>query len=344
MRQINLKFMVIMCVFALTLVVCGCGKNVAGPTAPGILTKATTAQAVEVDAAEVVPELADTSVREANCRGKKRNWSRYRYRYYLLKFNPWLIRIITNQIVKKWFDDPDLTKRFKSIVNSRMFYIVTFRCGVGPMLFLKSLKILAKTWMPGLGTNPRNCNPEITLLPYRFSMWKGFYGERIPGWDNSDGYHVRGTTPEGALIFLETKSYTNNIFMNESPIFDILWRYDYFPMDKSKGDVPQALRLRFINAYWDKEMIVDDAKLEENFARIYVDELWASTENKSAVCKIASHNTDLLNIDLKFNKFGAGGGTVDIKNWRGKINHYKFKVKANGHGYYTKNGGRKRKF
>jgi hypothetical protein len=346
MRKFYSHFIILMFAFALTsLTLSGCGKNVVGPSAPGTLTKTTQAQAVDADAAEVVAELADDSGMDANCHGRnKKVWSRYMFRYYLFKFNPWVVNRITNQIVRKWFEDEALTKRFRKITKSRMFYIVTFRCGVGPMLFLKSLKILAKTWVPGLNTNPRNTDPEITLLPYRFRLGQGFYGERLPGWGNGNGYHVEGSTPEGDLIFLETKSFASNIFMNESPIYAIQWRYSYFPVDMSNGDIPQALRMRFTNAYWDKKMIVDDAKLEEDGARIYVDEMWASTENKSAVCKISSLNTEDLNIDLQFDELGAGGGTVDIKSWRGRINHYEFVVRANGHGYYIKNGGRKRRF
>jgi len=349
MKREGYKFFIGLVVIALTiLTLSGCGKNVVGPTAPESLTSSSNTQAlaaIDPDAAEVVPELSGSTVESAcHHRGKKK-WSRYMYHRYLFKFRPWRVKRIGRLIIEEWFDDPDLTRTICNILSSRLFYIVTFRCGVGPLLFIKSLKILSQTWFPGLNTNPQGCDPEVTLLPYRWNLRNGFYGDRLPGWTNGNGYQFQARTPEQDYVSLETKSYTNNIYQNETPIFTILWRYVYFPLEYVPGErFTRIIRLRFSNAYWDKKFIIHDSRIEEDHEKVAVEELWASTENKSARCKIVSYNTDLLNIDLQFDETGAGGGTVDIKNWWGKINHYEFVVYSNGHGYYTKNGGRKRRF
>ncbi|MCD4812642.1 hypothetical protein K8S19_02995 [bacterium] len=318
-----------------------------GPSAPEALTQQTLQnQALtETDAVEVVPELGE-DVSEDQCRGKK--WSKYKYRHYLRKFHYGFVRWMSVKIVKNWFADPNLTRAYKKMTRTRLFYIVTFRCGVGPMLFLESLKIVAETWYPGVGTNPKNCNPEITLMPYQWNLWRGFYGDRQLGWGNGNGYHIESLTEDLDNVILQTSGVGEggqNLFMNEAPIIDFTWHYFYYPQVPTGTNVPKQIRVRMMNEHWNhKFRIHDNSYIEINNERIKVDDVWFSTLDKSAVCKVISEGLDLLDMDLSFDATGAGGGTVDVKNWRGRINHYVFVVYSNGHGYYTKNGGRRRRF
>lgn len=343
MKQTLLKLVIVSLAALTSLTLTGCGKNTMGPTSPDSLTTQT-AQGVATDAAEVVPELKE-GVSETLCHnGYGHKWSSHMYRWYLWKCNPWFMHHLIKFLVNKWFEDAALTARVDSILKSAVFNIILYKCGVGPLLTLKSIKLLSKTWFPGLNTNPRGCDPEITLLPYAWNWGQGFYGDRLPGWGNGNGYYLASRTPEQDYVNLDVKSFLNNVFMNESSIYAIQWRYTYFPFDMENGDIPQRLRARFTNAYWDKRLVFDDTLLEEDHSKIIVEELWASTEDKSARCKIISQNAEWLNMDLQFDATGAGGGTVDIQNWRGQVVHYVFVVNGSGHGYYTKNGGKKRRF
>jgi hypothetical protein len=337
MKQINCKWFCLIAVFALTsLTLAGCGKNVVGPSMPNSVPAA---GIDNQDSAGIMP-MGNTS--EEAC-GKKGGWTQVHYRDYLLKLTPHFVSFICKHIAGKWFGDEAVTKTVENITESRLFNIIMFRCGVGPLIMMKTLKILSNTWSPWPNINPRNCTPKVTLFPYAWDLHQGFYGEIRPGWQKNGGYYTKITDPQLDYVGMDTGSQDVDIYQNAVPIRHFQWQYGFAPAD---GLSSQRLGFSIDNFYWDKQLVIgsDYTLLDDNGPRIIVREVWASTETKAARCKIASENTDWLNMDLKFVADGSGGGTMDIIGWNGKINHYEFTVLANGHGFYTENGGGQRRF
>lgn len=338
-KQVLLNLIVI--ALASTLLTTGCGKNVMGPTAPSAL-KASSVQVVTADASGSEEGTVDAACHK----GKK--WTDHYLRHYLGLFNYGQVKRWTMFFIRDWFQDEDLTNTMHNILSSRLFYIVTFKCGVGTVLAWETLKILAETWFPGLGTNPAQCDPEITLFPYRWNSDCGFYGEFLSEWGNGRGYHLTSYTPKNDKIELFTSSSINNIYKNVKPVISLQWNYAFIPDEvNNPNGKPKILFYSFANMYYIERLTLFWAQpqfLVDGDEQIIGQEVWASTQDKSARCKIVSQNSNLLNMDLQFDATGVGGGTVAVRNWHGQVDSYFFDVKANGHGYYTKNGGKKHYF
>lgn len=328
----------------------GCGKNVMGPTAPTALVAQQVGGSHIASADSVsLPGMEDGTV-EAACHGKGggKKWGEHHFRHYQGLFNYGQVKRWTMFLIREWFQDPELITTVDNILSSRLFFIVTFKCGVGPLMFLESLKILAETWFPGLGTNPAQCTAEITLLPYRWDPNSGFYGAFLSEWGNGRNYHLTSFTPKNDKIEMFTGSSINNIYQNQKPIDIISWEYNFIAnaINNPTG-VDKSLVLSFANMYPEDRLILfpfNAQFFQRGDEKVIANEVWASTKNKSARCLIVSQDTNLLNMDLQFDATGAGGGTVAVRNWRGFVDQYVFVVKANGHGYYTKNGGKKHNF
>jgi hypothetical protein len=321
----------------------GCGKNVMGPTAPTALV------AQQVGAAETMAlPGAEQGTVEAACKGRDRKWNDQLFHHHLGLFNHGQIRKWIMFIVRDWFQDEDLTNTMENILSSKLFYIITFKCGVGTLLFWESLKILAETWYPGLDTNPAQCTAEITLLPYQWDPHSGFYGEFLSEWGNGRGYHLTSYTPLNDKIELFTSSSINNIYKNVKPIISLQWNYAFIPNEvNNPTGKPKILFYSVANMYYMERLTLFWAQpqfLQKGDEKIIGQEVWASTQDKSARCLITSRDSDMLNMDLQFDATGAGGGTVVVRNWHGQVDNYFFDVKASGHGYYTKNGGKKQPF
>ncbi|MEW6515703.1 MAG: hypothetical protein AB1439_02185 [candidate division FCPU426 bacterium] len=325
-----------------------------GPTAPATLVaqKVSSIQTDPVAGAEA--DSSGTNGVEAACHGggggggHHQGWTEQLRHHYLGMCNHGLLHKFAMLVIGGWFQDQALTNTVENIITSKLFKIVIFKCGIGPILFWQSLLMVSETWYPGLDTNPAQCDPEITLLPYRWNRCSGFYGDYLSEWGNGRGYHLHSVTPKNDIVELFTSSSLNNIYHNEKPIITLQWNYSFIadPVNNPTGK-NKSLFLSLANEYYINRLTLFYAEprfYKNGDERLEAEEVWSSTANKSGRCKIVTRNGDLLNMDLEFDANGVGGGTVDIRSWSGQVNHYVFVVNGYDHGYYTKNGGKKHHF
>ncbi len=348
----KVKYVLVITLIAFaSLTLSGCGKNTLGPTAPAALAPQA-APAVLADGVSAPDEVVAAGSSGGNngygyVKGRKKAWQHHHFSHYRRLLNYLFVRFFARYLALKWFEDPDVFHTVKRIVNSPMFFVVYVRCGVGDFLVNKVLRILSDTWFPGIGTNPSGCDPEVTLLPFRWKMGRGFYGGRLDGWGKNDVYKLESWTPDLDCVSLETNSHEVDIYENQTPIITYKWKYDFKPFDSVNG-VSRFIGLKVKHQPWDKILIIPggkyDTRIRENGNCIIADDVWASTENKSACCSVSSLGTGGLTINLLFAEDGSGDGSLDIER-NGSNDHYEFVVKCNGHGYYIKNyDGRKRRF
>lgn len=330
-----------------SLTIFGCGKNVVGPTAP----QAKSSQALDaVQQSTIVSGTnEDANSLQAACSGKKRKytrWSHRKFNAYLLKFNPWSVKKFGNVLCNGYFTDPEVKRTVRRILRCRLFYIITFRCGLGPYLFKACLRVLMQSWFPGPGTCPNGFDdPEVTLFPYAWNRHRGFYGEFNLGWHNGVQYFFESynSDTDGDRTTVCTYTGDGDIYQNQNNINQFTWDFSYVPHEN--GDDSS---IRFTIGYFynkQKLMIMDKTKIKEAYLNtINFPEVWASTQDKSGCCEISSTNGE-LNMLLNFKPSGKGKGYLEIINRRGNMDTYNFTVwKGGRHGYWTKNGGRKRYF
>ncbi len=344
-----------------SLTIIGCGKNVVGPTAPQAISSQVL-DAVQQSTA-VSGANTDANSLQAAClgnKGKRYRWTHRRFNAFLSKFNPWSVKKFINKVLKLHVDDPEVRKTVKHILSSRLFYIITFRCGLGPYLFKACLRVLMQSWSPGLGTYPDGFdNPEVTLFPYAWNPYSGFYGDlddlESRGWTNGEGYYLesRNTHIPETFTSIVTKSYFNNtasghdIYKNEKAN-EIYWDFKYSPKLGMLSWISMGL---FLNSTVTQQCIViknssNGAPIirEPNGNQIFFGNVRASTQNLAAVCNMSS-TKDGLDMKFELDESGKGGGKLFIPNGQGGIDEYYFKVKkANGRSYWTKNDGRKNFF
>jgi hypothetical protein len=353
------KYTVGIFLLALTsLTIFGCGKSVVGPTAPQAISSQVLG-AVQQSTA-ISGANAEANSFQAACLGKKGKWTNRTFCACLLKFNPWSVKKFINNVLKLDVVDPEVKSTVQRILRCRLFYIITFRCGLGHYLFKACLGVLKQSWSPGLGTNPGGFDPEVTLFPYAWNPYSGFYGDlESRGWTNGEGYYFKSTNVHVPETFtkITTKSYFNNvegydIYKNNEEANEIFWDFMHSPK-KGTGELSWINLGLFLNSsstQWMQCIVIKSSHngspviREPNGNYIYFTEVRASTQNKAAVCNMSS-TRDGLNMTFELDEAGKGGGTLSIPNSQGVIDEYYFKVKrGNGRSYWTKNNGRKNFF
>jgi len=317
------------CVLFLTAIifVSGCGKNIVGPSTPNTVSSQT------------IENTSSASVSTA-CVGKGKGfWTQAILQAYLLKFvSPKSLEtaslVLSDQLIS-----PEVRKTVYGVVSSRLFKIVVFRTGLGNLLVSKYLRILSECWYPGNNSSPKGYSPEITLLPYKWLHARGFYGDLQTGWGNGHGYHLESYTPAGDYTLVETYSSPGNLYHNETNFNNFLWRINVFPSTGNYAQISFGLGsvqgLLQLDSYSNMR--------EVNGSQIDFNDVWASLTDKSGRCYFAS-NDGTLEMNLNFIADGSGSGFLKIPNPCGKVVRYEFVQNANGHGYWSVDGGKKHYF
>ena len=322
----------------------GCGHNTMAPAMPD-------GQALQTgeSGAEVWTLDENSGMVTANCRRVRANqgWTE-RFMRRLSRFFSRLpvVQKVYRRVFTRYVTDPDAQAALKRVLRARLTRLVVVRFGVGPLLIKDSLKILTQAWLPGSQTSPNGFDPELTLIPYDFHFRRGFYGAMHEGWGNGNGYHFQSFNADQDQARLTTHTLPVNMYQNETGVITWSWRYAYTPSvyDPSADRVPKYIHLSFQNRYYNNNISFGgDTFWDIDANRIHVQEAWASTSDKSG--RLSIFSTDgRLNADLTFAADGSGGGTMDVEDFWGRIHHYEITQWANGHGYYIKDGGRKRRF
>lgn len=320
----------------------GCGKNPTGP----VTSQAAAGQSLSNTAGAASDSSGDEGSVSAACHGRQGYrgwWSNARYYAFLMKLTPQLIQHFYSTVIPGTFADPEARNRITDILRSRIFHIVFFNCGVGYELFRTWLRIVAHSWAPGNNTNPNDFTPEITLLPYKYKPCRGFYGDFLDGWGNGNGYHLEAVNPLTDRCEVQTFTYPGNLFHNELNISELNWCYYYVPKEyvPDEGRIPCSARFRFNFDAANHRLVFNPLSnyLNEDGTIIQVTQGWASTQDKSGLCRIFSTDSRLV-LYLEFNPAGEGQGSLNLRNAKGETDVYEFTVFANGHGFYTKNGRR----
>lgn len=311
-----------------------------GPTAP----QAKSSQALDAvqQSTTISAPSVDSNSFQAGCfRGKRRGnpWSQARYYAYLMKFNPGSVRKFGNILCKGYFTDPEVKRTVRRILRCRLFYIITFRCGLGRYLFKACLGVLKHSWFPGPGTNPGGFDPEVTLFPYAWNPHCGFYGPLMLGWysfHNGTTYYKYdhyNVTPNGDRTEVSTYSYDGDIYQNQNNINQFGWYFLYTDKTGNQGSI--KLKVDYLDSTLGIHNMTEIVEMDAN--HISFREVWASTRDKSGCCRITSSDLDM---NLNFEPSGKGGGHLKIGD-----DLYEFTVRKGGrHGFWTKNGGRKHYF
>jgi hypothetical protein len=266
---------------------------------------------------------------------------------FLMGLTPAKVLQTSDDVAEGYFTDPQVKARIKSILSSRLFYIVVFHHGAGWVLVDMFFRIVSHAWSPNPNENPGDFPVKVTLLPYDWDRHQLFHGGLHAGWvlprpgayvlDQYNADHKRvniGTTT------IAEELIDGDLYQNQSNFKLYRWQF-------STGVSPASASVWF---QYNPEPVAQllsfersSTFMDEYFNTLIFDEVWASTKDKSARCQINSYPA-CLTTDFTFAADGSGSGFMDIKNVFGTMTHYEYTQYANGHGYWTKNGGKKHKF
>jgi len=253
------------------------------------------------------------------------------------KFTEGIVNKFVYQVLNHYVSDPQILDAVKRVVKSKAFRLIAIRLGLGQTLMKSCLQILLESWAPGSGTSPNGFDPEITLLPYAWSPGQGFYGDLLTanGWQNGSGYTCNSSTDD-ANVFQQSTSYPGNIYHNDSNITEFSWNHIFY----NQHNMNINLFVRYSNSriYISSTSPSYPVIEEADGNLIYFEDIWVSTVDSSARCRIWSTNGK-LDMDYELNAEGVGGGSLTLAG-----NLYQIWVEANGHGYWTKNDGKKHRF
>ena len=312
----------------------GCGKNVVGPTAPTL--------AADSDLMSESEALQNYS---AACHNPRRWIGPRAWVYeYMINCTPAKIMALGDNVNDGYFNDPAMLAAFKRVTTSKLFYIIMFNHGAGFMLVDTAVQILSTGWSPNTHDNPGNFPKKVTLFPYDWDSHRLFHGALHAGWVIDDiGYGLNETGAGGDVLSLYTSSIDGNIYKNNGNFyqytFDYSWRNDdthwaYFQTKVACNGSDHWAFLDYRGTW-----------LNEDGQTTSFDNVHFSTVDKSGQCHISSvPDSKKFNIWLDFNADGSGGGTMDIKNVHGVATHYEYSQAVNGHGWWTKNNGKKQTF
>jgi hypothetical protein len=311
------------------LALAGCGRNPLGPTAPTLNSTST----ASLD--------SDDNVLSAECTKPGSYWNkgnavsliqRLIHRNHVTTLGETLLNV--------FFTDANVRRTVGNILVSKPFHLVALDWGLGHLLLRDCLRILAYAWFPGLGSSPQGFAPEVTLLPFAWSAAGFDYPNFLSSWHNGDGYQIQSFNPEGVEAIIQTNSRPGNIYANEKDFNLFSWRF--------RLKYPSGLNdwIEFNLNSWNDRLTLDpSSQITQTPGKVSISfgDVWASTVNKSARCQITDYFGS-LNMDLVFAEDGSGGGFVEIALRRNRLVRYELTHFADGHGYWTKDGGKQHRY
>lgn len=312
-------------ILALGISVSGCGKNIVGPTTPN----ETSVQAAGGTSAESM---------DAACFGRSnRFWSRGMLQVFLLRFlTPKMFEDVADDVTGLFLTSPTVRKELRGIVFSPLFRIFMFETGAGRFMFNKTLRVLSRSWYPGIGSSPNEYSPELTLFPYAYSKRRGFHGSMLPGWFMAGGaYTIISTNSAGDRVQYVTSSGEKDVYQNQKEFYAFQW------------SLFERTSVSYANINFDVIVNSDRISLYDTHVREHADgdmifqNVWTSLQDKSSHFGVGCTDGK-IDANLTFDATGAGGGTLTLENSAGTMDTFEFVQNATGHGYWTKNGGRKR--
>jgi hypothetical protein len=318
-------------------IVPGCGKNVAGPTAPKL--------AADSDEMSETEALQNYS---AACHNPGRWIGPRAWVYqYLINCTPAKILKMGDDISSGYFNDPVMVTAIKRITTSNLFYLIMFKQGLAWLITDTATQILSTAWSPNEFENPGNFPCKVTLLPLEWNTYKLFHGALHSGWvvsnnTTSNGYALEMTSTEGNTLNLQTYSLNGDIFKNSGDFYSFMYNFQC-QLANSHNAVLDS-RIQYSASDNNVFMIGRSTWMMEDGTGLSFDDIHFSTADKSGRVHIISVPANLLNIELDFNSDGSGTGTMDIKNVHGVMVHYDYSQTADGHGWWMKNNGKKHNF
>jgi hypothetical protein len=312
----------------------GCGKNVIGPTAPKLAAES-----------ELMTEGEALQNYSAVCHNPGRWFGPRAWIYeFMLNCTPMKILELGDNLNDGYFNDPAMLAAFKRVTTAKLFYIIMFNHGAGFALMDTAVQILSTGWSPRPHENPGAFPHKVTLMPYDWDRHHLFHGGLHDGWEDfGTGYGLAETGATGQTLSLQTGSLDGDIYKNNGNFytfaFNYMWRDD---------DTHWAYFMSRVACNGSDHWAFFDSRgtwLNEDGQTTSFDSVHFSTVDKSGQCHISSiPDSKKLNIWLDFNPDGSGGGTMDIKNVHGVTTHYEYSQAVNGHGWWTKNNGKKNWF
>ncbi len=321
---------------ALLVMTAGCGKNAVGPTTPSMSLES--------------EELSDTAAMQeysiACHRGEgglgPRAWM---YRF-MMRLTPVKILQTSDEISEGYFTDPEVKRTVKRVLTSRLFYLIAFNHGAAYLMVDTFIRIISNAWSPEGDENPGAFPAKVTLFPRDWNRHQLFHGQLQAGWLNPgpgryvmDQYNATNqrVTLNTSTIDMDTDG---DFYQNQNNFRVYRW---YFGTSINLARAKVSFQY---NPEPDMRLLSFDGQstfTDEDGSMIIFDEVWASVKDKSARCHIRS-SSGVLDINLTFAADGSGSGSMDIRNVFGATTHYDYVQYANGHGYWKKNGGKKRGF
>lgn len=311
----------------------GCGKNVVGPKSPSL-----SADADELSEAEVLQNYS------AACHNPSR-WIGPRGWVYefIMNCTPAKILKMGDDVSDGYFSDPAVLKTVRRITTSPLFYIIMFKHGVGFLLTDMAAQIISTGWSPKAKDNPGDFPNKVTLFPFDWNTYKLFHGSLNAGWTRANNYYMlQMTSAGGNTLFMQTATQGGDIYQNQVNFNDFMWDYQCQLVNSHSAYLNNRLT-RSLASNW----VYMDGRgnwMAEDGEEIRFDDIHFSTLDKSGRCHITSAPDNKINLELNFNADGSGAGNMDIKDVHGKVIHYEYSQAANGHGWWTKNQGKKHCF
>jgi hypothetical protein len=313
------------------LALTGCGRNALGPTAPTL----NAASSVSLDSDE-------DNVLGAECTGPGSHWTASRVMALLKRFvHHGHIQSLGERILQLYITDPAVRSTVWNVLTSKPFRLVFFEWGLGARLVKDCLRILAYSWYPGLGSTQNGFTPEVTLLPFAWSPAGGFnYPNYLSGWHNGAGFLLESVNPAGHVATLNTFSEPGIIYHNENNLNHFYWQYTVrYPDPPAPSDWIQF----DLNTYGNRitldssSMITQPGKVSVSF-----EDVWAATLDRSAKCYLSDY-FGALKARFDFIADGSGSGYLEMPSKHGVV-RYDLVHFADGHGYWTKNGGKRHRY
>jgi hypothetical protein len=308
----------------------GCGKNVAGPTAPTL-----SADAEEMSEAEALQNYSEACHNPSRWLGP-RAW----VYQYMMSCTPAKILKMGDDVNSGYFNDPIVLKTIKNIMTSNLFYLIMFKHGAAYVIVDTAVQVLSTSFSPNPGENPNNFPVKATLLPFDWNTYKLFHGSLHAGWAPATlGYILNMTSPEGVSLKIETGSQPGDIFKNSGNFSEFI--YDYMCI---LSDTNSAFLQSTVNYTGQNNNVFFSSNgtwMRDDGQGIWFKDIHFSTADKSGMVNIFSAPDNKLGMSLEFNADGSGTGHMDIKNVRGVLTHYEYSQTADGHGWWTKNNGKK---
>ncbi len=349
-----------MAVIASALVISGCGQNVVGPTAPDI-TNPTTPITMDTTSDLTQSTSTDNQV-NASCfgghdysKGTKNFKNKFKAKFYKNKYKNYLMRLKSHlqqrlgfwmhryytSYAGKWVGMFVGNDTLNDILTAHpLFLKVVLRHHLDRVVMQTAADIVTQTWAPGEGTDPSGFDPEVTLVPFQWRPNRGFYGALNPGWVatpsyGTDGYTFDQTSVDQDVLAIYTQSFYVDVYKNLTDMLNFQWRLFYKtptgPLTSASinlsGDMGNHLKTL-------KGLFFDPEGVQTQL------DFWISVLDKSGYYRIY-RSDGTLDLILQFDSTGAGGGTLDILNHRGTMDHYVYVLDARGRGYWTRNDGRK---